>query len=143
MNRLAKVVMGMVAMLGMVNMMMLTSVSAANGDCEPTFLGMRPWYYNLTEGSGDDCQIKQPEDGDAIPGFIFTIVMNVLYDLEMIAGLLATGFVIFGGYQIMMSSGDAGAMARGKKTVTRAVIGLAIAVMAQAITAFIADSFTF
>lgn len=144
-----KVIAGMAMMMGVmmapvraVGMSDLSGVEVFGaGTFDDTLLGMRAWYYGLDKD--DNGGLKGPEDDAGIPRFVFKIAMNILYDLEVIIGLLATGFVIYGGYQIMVSSGDVGAMTRGKKTVTRAVIGLAIAVMAQAITAFIADKLTF
>ena len=147
-----KILMGMVAMMGVVSFVAPAEVVAEEnadlagmrimGDTfNDTLIGMRAWYYGLDKD--DNGGIKGPESDEEIPKFIFKIVMNILYDLEIIIGLLATGFVIWGGYQIMMSNGDVGGMTKGKKTATRAIIGLVIAILAQAITAFITDNLTF
>ncbi|MDO5480860.1 MAG: pilin [Candidatus Saccharibacteria bacterium] len=145
MKNAARILLGMLMMTGVMNLLVPAEAGAAGSGGGETFddtlLGMRAWYYGLEKDENGG--VKGPDDKDGISKFVFKIVMNILYDLELIIGLLATGFVIFGGYQIMTSSGDVGAMAKGKKTITRAVIGLVIAVMAQAITAFISDSLTF
>ncbi len=153
MKKIINALMGLLMMAGLVNVVVSMRVSAVGfeevsgakmfsaGTFDDTFLGMRAWYYGLDKD--DKGGLLGPTDKDGIPKFVFKIVMNVLYDLEVIIGLLATGFIIYGGYQIMVATGDAGKMAKGKKTVTRAVIGVVIAVLAQAITAFITDNLTF
>lgn len=92
------------------------------------FLGFRPWYQGLTEA---DCKtlVKVSEKDDGAMGlstFIWTAVLNVVFDLSLAAGYIAIGLVIYGGYLYMMSQGDPGKMAKGKKTLMSAIIGLVI-----------------
>jgi cytochrome bd-type quinol oxidase subunit 2 len=49
-------------------------------------------------------------------------------------GYLAIGFVMWGGIQYMTAQGDPGKVARGKKTITNAVIGLIISMTASIIS---------
>lgn len=105
----------------------LQAAPALAADCDSTFLGMRPWYYSdggVTICAGGDIQ---PPAGDQLPAYVWTIVLNVLFDLFLALGYLAMGFVIYGGYQYIMSQGDPAKAIRGKKTLTNAIIGTIIA----------------
>ncbi len=102
---------------------------AAGGDCgAPHPLGFRPWFDGLCEGSGDSATITSPEGTDeAIGAFVWTIILNVLFDVLLVVGYLAVGFVIYGGYLYIMSQGDPGKAAKGKRTLMMAIIGVIIA----------------
>lgn len=105
------------------------------GNCgKDAVLGFRPWYAGLCypDGSGDE-GIKPPEkndDGNDLVRFVWTIVLNVLFDLILAVGYLAIGFVVYGGYMVMISQGDPSKLAKGKKTLTSAVIGTVITMVA-------------
>lgn len=96
-----------------------------SGSCR-TLLGLVSW----------DCNVNI-SDQNSLKSGIWTIVANVLTDLTIIAAYLIVGFVIYGGYQYIMSGGDPGKVANGKKTLTHAFIGLAIVISANAILASI------
>lgn len=108
--------------------------------CTDSFLGMRPWYYDDGNGvnicgkdsNGED-QILAPGSGDDIPAYVWKIAMNILFDLFLAIGYVAMGFVIYGGYQYIMSQGDPAKAMRGKKTLTNAIIGTVIAMGATVI----------
>lgn len=121
----------------MIGVCSLQAAPAMAADCDSSFLGMRPWYYTDGSGSGvkicENGDIKSPTDGDQLPAFIWTIALNVLFDLFLALGYLAMGFVIYGGYQYIMSQGDPAKAMRGKKTLTNAVIGTVIAMGATVI----------
>lgn len=115
-------------------------VSAADGEkkkadsenCDaPAFLGFKPWYAGLCEGN----EIKAPDkdDTDAIPVFVWTIVLNVLFDALLAVGYLSLIFVIYGGYLYMASEGNPSKVERGKSTLTAAVLGTVIAMSASVI----------
>lgn len=109
--------------------------------CTDSFLGMRPWYYDdgggngviLCLGEGDNAQIQAPASGDDIPAYVWKIALNVLFDLFLAIGYIAMGFVIYGGYQYIMSQGDPAKAMKGKRTLTNAVIGTIIAMGATVI----------
>lgn len=113
------------------------------GGCNATFVGLRPWYYGLTKGK--DCEIDEAQykcDGDdcsKMSSFIWKIVTNVLYDMFVIVGYLAIGFLMFGGYTYLLARGDPGRIEKAKKTIIGAVSGLIIAVIASFIVAFIGN----
>ena len=104
------------------------------------FLGMRPWYAGLCDGNSDTSKVVSPEktnDLDAtsleLSRFVWTIVLNVLFDLMVLLGYIALGFVIYGGYLYIMSQGDPGKAVKGKKTLTSAIIGVIIAMGASVV----------
>jgi len=94
------------------------------------FLGLRPWYYGLCEG-GEGTSIKEPTNQDEMKPFVWTVILNVLMDLLVIVGYASMVFIIYGGYQFMMSQGDPGKTAAGKKTLTSAIIGMVISLSAS------------
>lgn len=72
-------------------------------------------------------------DQETLKSGIWTIVANILTDITVAAAYLVLGFVIYGGYLYMSSSGDSSKVANGKKTLTQAFIGLAIVMGASVI----------
>lgn len=111
------------------------SPAYAAPDCG-SFLTFRPWYYGITK---DDCSLKTVSDketGDdvvSIRTFIWTIILNVLGILFQLAGYTAVGFLIYGGYLYILARGAPEGLVKAKKTITNAIIGLIIAILATAI----------
>lgn len=100
------------------------------------FLGLKPWYYGL------ECDEKNSPTGNVIGdnsegAMIKTIIVNIITDAVSIAGIFCVGFIIYAGYQIVMSGGDASKYAKGKKTLTGAVIGLVIIILAKVVVEFV------
>ena len=127
--------MGILGFLVMGAASLMPAPVMAADNCKDTLLGFRPWYYS---GNGLICQdgeIQSPEkdDPDALSRYIWVIVLNVVFDLMLAVGYIALGMVIYGGYLYMMAQGDPGRAARGKKTLTTAVIGVVIAMGATVI----------
>ncbi len=94
----------------------------AADDCR-SFAGMPSW----------DCNVGSMDSEEGIINGIGMIAANVLAALSVAAGYIVVGFVIYGGYLYMMSSGDPGKAAAGKKAITNALIGLAIVICAYVI----------
>lgn len=96
-------------------------------------LGFKPWYYGLCDNDTKNSPITTPSKNDEaeLARFVWTIVLNILVDLMVAVGYLALGFVIYGGYLYIMSQGDPGKAMKGKKTLTNAIIGTVIALMAS------------
>ena len=111
--------------------------------CDAHFLGIRAWYDGwVTQKPDGTCSIDVPtrdDDGTNLRRFIWGIVMNVVSMILGIVGYLAIAMVIWGGYQYMMARGDPGKVAKGKKTVTNAVIGMALVMTASLISGAVAD----
>ena len=94
------------------------------GSCRELLLGLVSWDCHI------DPEMSSEED---LTTNIIIIASNVLTDLTVIAEYLTFGFIVWGGYQYIFSSGDAGKVAKGKKTLTNAFIGLAIVLLANVI----------
>ena len=63
--------------------------------------------------------------------FVWTIILNILVDLLVIVGYASMIFIIYGGYQFIMSQGDPGKTAAGKKILTSAIVGMVISLSAS------------
>ena len=90
-----------------------------------------------------DSQTKErreirPNEIDIVP-FVWMIIANVLYDLFSVAGYLAVGFLIYGGYLFVLAQGESGNIEKGRKTLKNAIIGLIIVLIASSIVAMIAS----
>jgi hypothetical protein len=67
---------------------------------------------------------------------VFLLVTKSFLD---IMGIWAVMFIIFGGFQMVLSSGNEEAYAKAKKTITWAVLGLAVAILSFSIVAIVED----
>ncbi len=90
-------------------------------DCRQ-LLGLTSW----------DCGVNISSEDTLVSG-IWQIVLNVLTNISIIAAYLVLGYVIYGGYLYTMSGGSADKIMSGKKTITRAFIGLGIIALANLI----------
>ena len=114
-----------IALCGLINIFSLSSiVSAARIPCDTKFLGLNAWNCDIEENMDSEDILKQN---------IWIIVANISKDITIVAAYLVLGYVIYGGYLYMLSSGDAGKVASGKKTLVHAFIGLAIVMLANII----------
>ena len=93
--------------------------SGRQGSACQGFLGLTSW----------DCGVEIKDEPSLKEG-IWLIVSNIATDITIIAAYLVLGYVIYGGYLYIFSSGDPGKVAAGKKTLTQAFIGLAIVMSA-------------
>ena len=66
-----------------------------------------------------------------------TSVLNWVY---AIAGLVAAGFIVYGAVNYAMTQGDPGKVKQAGQTIAFAAIGLAVILLAAAITNFIAGA---
>ncbi|MCA1807370.1 MAG: pilin [Actinobacteria bacterium] len=104
-----------------------------------TFLGLPTWYkYLETEYVDGSCDVKSVPDPNNpgstdIGATVGAIVFAVIEILLRIAGIVAVGYVIYGGILFSMSQGQPEQLANARKTLINGVIGLVIAVFAVAI----------
>jgi hypothetical protein len=127
------------------------SASAACGDgVFPTtsFFGLRPWWSGVAvDNSG--AQLCSPVAADAanagsigtneiaLSVFIWRIVFNVMEILLRVIAYAAVVFVLIGGFHMLTSSGDPGKIAKGKQTISYALIGVVIALLSGGMVAFV------
>ena len=127
-------VMGMVALVPTDAEAVTLKEGAADTDtCSKRFLGFRPWHYGLAVQKDGKCIIGTPDGKSQMPAFIWTVVLNVLADLVLAAGIVATGFIIYGGFMYIMSEGDPGKVASAKKILISAATGIILVVLATVI----------
>lgn len=111
--------------------------------CKSSFLGFPAWYDGLVNSS--DCSLKSPSSLGApantqLSRYIWIIALNILQIMLMAVLYVSVGFVIYGGFLYMTSTGDSGRVASGKKTVLNAIIGLVLSFMSIAIVNLIAGN---
>lgn len=118
----------------------LLLMAAANNPCSgSTFFGLRTWWYYLPKTDFDgSCRIShfQVFPSSEIP----LVLLAVVDDLLIAAGLIAVGFVIYGGVQYIASQGNPENTARAQSTILNALIGLAISIVAIAFVSFLGNS---
>ena len=113
--------------------------ASAAGSCNPnaTFLGIPAWYRGLVDSN---CEIKKISEKDSggisLNTFIWTVVLNLADGLFRVAGVIATGFIVWAGFQYMIAQGSSSKVAAAKTTLVNAIIGLIIASLAVALTNF-------
>lgn len=108
----------------------LATPQTANAACNTRLLTFPAWYNGLTDGS---CNIKSPQAAGGLSVFIWKIVLNIIDAGLQAVGFISVGFIIRGGVKYMTAIGEPGEVAKAKKIIMDAVIGLVIAVFAVAI----------
>ena len=114
--------------------------TAAFACTENSFFGLDPWYAGLTceqDANGKEVVSQSNFAEGQIVGTVGQIVGTVVKDLLFVAGWITVVMVIVGGVQYVLSAGDPGAVAKAKKTISGALTGLIISVLAYAIVTFI------
>ena len=71
---------------------------------------------------------------------IENFIKNIIQILAGLAGLIATGFFVVGGYGYITSSGEPEKMDRAKRTIIWSAVGLAITIGAFVLSNIIADA---
>lgn len=107
---------------------------AANDPCNKGgFLGFPPWYRGLTK---DNCDLKSPATV-GLSVFIWTIGLNVL-EMAIVAVAYLSGFIfLYGGWLFIFSQGNPEGIVKGKSTMTMALIGLVVSIVAVSLVKFI------
>jgi hypothetical protein len=72
----------------------------------------------------DGCYFNSQGNQVATLGCIFPIIANVILWAIGLAGTVALFMIIFAGYQLLFSGGDAKAIDGARKTLTFAILGL-------------------
>lgn len=101
-----------------------------------SFLGFPTWYHYLpgqTDPNTHTCSPQLTGLGD-----IWLIVAAIIEIMLRVAAIVAVIFIIYGAVSYITSQGNSETTSRARGTITDALVGLAIAVMASAIVAYIA-----
>lgn len=113
-------------------------------DCDPTqgserFLGL-PYWFEYLPGQRDALGRCVPTFDWYQPESLWGIGLAVIDILLRVVVLVAIGFVIWGGFQYMTSTGEPDKTKAAKDTILNALIGMAIAIAASVIVSFIGNS---
>ncbi len=124
--------------------MFWTQIFAAACNKGQTFFGLPPWYqYVPTEsytppGGVEQCRVLV--DFTAHPRDILLVSFGIFDILLRIAGMIAVGYVIYGGFLYMTSQGEPDKTQKAKNTLLGAFIGLIIVLIAVPLVTFIGNS---
>lgn len=116
--------------------------------CNPnkTFFGLPVWYkYLNVKTTTGGCNFSgfsffTSPGGAFAPDSIFLILLAILDDLLVIAGIVAVAFVIYGAIQLITSQAEPEKVAHARGTVLNALIGLVIAMSAAVFVNFLGNS---
>ncbi|HEX8182908.1 MAG TPA: hypothetical protein VF575_04890 [Candidatus Saccharimonadales bacterium] len=111
------------------------AVSEECAAIEPSFFGLKPWYHYLDTDA--KCNVIDFNFLD-INGRsdIALIALAIVDDLLRIAGIIAIGYIIYGGILYVTSQGSPDQTQKAQNTIQNALIGLVIAVLAISAVAF-------
>lgn len=105
---------------------------------KPTLFGIPSWYSylqlqqsNLTKPPS--CMIVNFN----VPGSFINIGLAILDMALHLAALVAVGFVIYGGIQLITSRGEPDGMVQARQTIINALVGLVITMIAVGVVAFL------
>lgn len=121
--------------LALFAMPLSVSSSAYAGNCASSgrFLTFPTWYRGQTvDGLNGTCNIKSPTNDAELSKFVWSIVLNIIEILSQAVVYVTIGMILYGGFQYLTSAGSADAMKKGKTTITNAIIGLIISLVAVA-----------
>lgn len=115
----------------------------AEGTCDDRyFLFLKPWDFGLEHDS--NCNVTAfgdkitPDDKDSV-GPIWTVILNIAYDLFAIVGVIAAGFIIYAGYGFLTSGGDPGKAAKARKSLASSIAGILVALSSSVLVNTISD----
>ena len=114
-------------LFGTVTTMALYPSPAQAACASGKFLTFDPWYTGLLD---EQCSIKSPEEAGGLGKFIWIIISNILDMIFQAIAYVAVGFIMYGGFMFMTSTGNPDQAAKGRKTLINAIVGLVIAVSA-------------
>lgn len=126
-------------------------VVTENVPCSPlistgSFLTFPTWYKYIKTGKTDvngkctipDIQLTNTK-GVFNGGGILLILLSIVDILLNLAGLIALGFIVYGGIRFVTSQGSSDGTKQARETVLNAIIGLVIATIAIATVTFLGD----
>ena len=74
-------------------------------------------------------------------GTDFRSIITTVIELALgLTGLVATAFIVLGGYQIIMARGNDEIAKKGRQTLTNAIIGLVIIILSYVIVSIVVNA---
>ena len=117
---------------------LIPSDTVAARGCESRFLTFPAWYNGVTKS---DCTLNAPNadsNGTNLGKFIWRIVLNVIEIALQIIAYASAGYLIYGGFKYLTSSGSPDKTTAARKTIMNAIIGLIISFFSVVIVTLIA-----
>ena len=102
-------------------------------DAEDTDLLNFPTWYRGLPCDGDRIDLE----GEEIGHVVIIVALNIVDIVLRLLSIVAIGFIIYGGFQYLIARGEPANMAKGKATITHAVVGLIIGIASSAIVGFV------
>lgn len=112
------------------------TAAAANPSCNSGFLGFPAWYRGLTDG---ECNIVSPDKAGGLSKFIWHIALNIVEMALVAVGYVSAFYILYGGFQFMVSQGKPDNAAKARSIILDAIIGLIISFAAMAVINFVVD----
>ncbi|MDO4870550.1 MAG: hypothetical protein Q3996_00410 [Candidatus Saccharibacteria bacterium] len=139
---------GLIILTILVVTLITPKVAFAGGCKEVGPLGIPTWYRGLVN---DKCDIIEPSttlngsgedsNSNSVQAFVTKIALNITEIIARTIGIVAVGFIIFGGFKYIMAQGNASKIQGAKATLNNAIIGLIISVLATVIVDFVFNFF--
>lgn len=106
------------------------------------FLNFPTWYRGFdleaTTDKGDACVLaKSAFENKAVGSIIFTIALNIIDIALRLVGIIAVGFVMWGGFGYIRSRGDPERTKSAIITIRNAIIGMVLAMVATVLVSFV------
>lgn len=145
-DRIKRLINLQVAAQSLVSLFLLTALMLtpanvyASSHCSGgSFLGLPTWYEYLPP-LDSDCSVQVYKDAGNVDigATVGAVLLAVTEILLWVAGVVALGFVVYGGIQYTMSQGSPDKLQASHQTILNGVIGLVIAVFAVAIVNLVA-----
>ncbi len=111
--------------------------SSAAQACTDRYFMIPTWYKGLEVGG---CSGVKPDSEEGLTKYVTIIAMNIVQALLVVAAYVTIFFLIKGGFGYMTSAGSSEGISSAKKTITNAVVGLIIAILAASIVNAIAGA---
>ena len=114
-------------------------VSSFAASCDgDTFLGLKTWHDGLEKDAANSCAVKFTNPAT----FVWTIALNILFDLLIVAGAWAVIMIFWNGYRYITAGGSAEKVQKAKSGLIQVMIGLLVAVLAATIVNFVTGRIT-
>jgi hypothetical protein len=122
---------------------LISNFAATTGACaDHTFLGLKPWYHYLKVTyvkATDSCDVSFNTLGNGRNSDILLVLLAIVDDLLILAGIVAVVYVIYAGIKYIMSQGSPDETAKAQSTLINSLLGLALALVAVALVSYIGN----
>lgn len=113
--------------------------------CDASFFGIPPWYKYLPmsyDSATGTCHVSERFQllGTGSDSGLLLIGLAIIDMALRVAGLVAVGFVLWGGFNFLISQGEPEAVTRARQTILNALIGLVIVIVSTALVVFVGTS---